>query len=366
MSMPSPKGPWTQRFGVVFFAILTGVLVFWLLGFVVDDIGEIPGPQQSDVDRRFLDPALVAKSEAIGRESTSVATQIENQKARQTLLRDSTTSSQQTMNQLLELQKQNSQNGVKASEAERNALGQSETLFLANQTKYQSLNEEIARRSEQGRSLEERKQEVEAKLAGQREKSAKELVSIQERHHLKVAALQLFFLLPILLLAAWFILKRRTSLYASLIYAFGTATLAKVILVIHENFPTRYFKYIVLLASLAVVIKIVVYLTKATTFPKMAALLKQYRDAYEHFLCPICEYPIRRGSMKYRFWTRRSIRKLASPDSAIAAPDEPYTCPSCGSHLFEVCPRCQHIRHALLPFCEQCGDERAMSTVVSA
>lgn len=354
----SPKGPWTQRFGVVFFAILAGVLVFWLLGFVVDDIGEIPGPQQSDVDRRFLDPALVAQAEAIDRESTSVATQIENQKARQTLLRDSTTSSQQTMNQLLELQKQNSQNGVKASEAERNALAQSETLFLANQTKYQSLNEEIARRSEQQRSLEERKKEVEARLAGQKEKAAKELESLQEGHRLRVAAFQLLFLLPILAVAAWFILKRRASLYASLIFAFGIATLAKVILVIHENFPTRYFKYIVLLASLAVVVRMVVYLTQATTFPKTAALLKQYREAYERFLCPICEYPIRRGPMKFSYWNRRSIRKLAPLATVTSAPDEPYTCPSCGSHLFAVCPHCQHVRHALLPFCESCGDEQ--------
>ncbi len=353
----SPKAPWTQRFGVVFFTILAGVLVFWLLGFVVDDIGDIPGPQQADVEKRFLDPALVAQRETVEKEGTALSSQIEREKARQTLLSDSTTSSQQTMNQLLDVQKQNAQNHVALSEAERKALAQSETLFLANQTRYQTLNEEIARLSEQLRNLEGRKAELDTRLAGQREKAAKELASLLKTHHLKVAALQLLFLLPILLLAAWFILRRRTSVYAPLIYAFGAATLTKVILVIHENFPTRYFKYIVLLASLAVVIRMVIYLTRATTSPKLAALLRQYREGYERFLCPICEYPVRRGPMKFVYWTRRSIRKLTLPSAATALPDEPYTCPACGSHLFEPCPHCQHIRHSLLPFCEQCGTE---------
>lgn len=354
----SPKGPWIQRFGVVFFTILAGILVFWLLGFVVDDIGGIKGPQENEVEKRFLDPLLVARLEAIEKESAAVTTQIENEKARQTLLRDSTTSSQQTMNQLLDMQKQNAQNRVTPTEAERSALAQSETLFIANQSQYQALNEEIAKRSEQQRRLEEQKAEVEARLAGQKEKAAKELESLQERHHLRVAALQLLFLLPILLLAAWFILKHRTSLYAPLFFACGAATLVKVILVIHENFPTRYFKYIVLLASLGVVVRMIIYLTQATTFPKSAALLKQYREAYERFICPICEYPIHRGPLKFRFWTRRSIRKLTPTPAGSPAPDEPYTCPACGSHLFETCPNCQGVRHSLLPFCEQCGGER--------
>ena len=103
----------------------------------------------------------------------------------------------------------------------------------------------------------------------------------------------------------------------------------------------------------------VIYLTRATTSPKLAALLKQYREAYERFLCLICEYPIHRGPMKFVYWNRRSIRKLALPSASTSAPDEPYTCPACGSHLFEPCPRCQHVRHSLLPFCEQCGESSA-------
>ena len=84
-------------------------------------------------------------------------------------------------------------------------------------------------------------------------------------------------------------------------------------------------------------------------FPKRDWLQKQYREAYEAFLCPACDYPIRRGPLKYLFWTRRSIRKLTIPDAAASPAEEPYTCPSCNTRLFEECTACHAIRHSLLP-----------------
>jgi predicted RNA-binding Zn-ribbon protein involved in translation (DUF1610 family) len=90
-------------------------------------------------------------------------------------------------------------------------------------------------------------------------------------------------------------------------------------------------------------------------FPKKDWLLKQYREAYEAFFCPICDYPIRRGPLKYMFWSRRSIRKLQVPPVSPNGTEEPYTCPMCATKLFEECPSCHAIRHSLLPACEKCG-----------
>jgi predicted RNA-binding Zn-ribbon protein involved in translation (DUF1610 family) len=92
-------------------------------------------------------------------------------------------------------------------------------------------------------------------------------------------------------------------------------------------------------------------------FPKRDWLLKQYREAYESFLCPICAYPIRRGPLKYMAWTRRSIRKVSLRASAADTGDDagPYTCPMCATGLFEKCASCSAIRHSLLPACDQCG-----------
>jgi predicted RNA-binding Zn-ribbon protein involved in translation (DUF1610 family) len=351
--------------GVILFTILAGVLFFWLLSFVVDDIGEIRGPQLKDVEKTMLDPVLVSQEATVDRKIEAIAAEIEGLQGRQALLRDSTSSSQQTMNQLLNLQKQSIEKHVSPSAAEQDALGQSENLFLGNQTRYQSLNEEIARKTEERRSLENEKKSLESRLSVQREKAAKRFEQLDRQHHLKVAGLQLLFLIPILLAASYAVLKWRATVYAPLIYAVAVATLSESALVVHEHFPTRYFKYILLLAALAVVVRALVYFIQSSARPKAAALLKQYRQAYEHFLCPTCEYPIRRGPMKYTIWTRRTIGRLAADLSAPMA-DEPYVCPACGSGLFEVCDHCQGIRHALLPFCNRCGAEGALRAVAPA
>jgi predicted RNA-binding Zn-ribbon protein involved in translation (DUF1610 family) len=89
-------------------------------------------------------------------------------------------------------------------------------------------------------------------------------------------------------------------------------------------------------------------------------LIKQHREAYEHFACPVCAYPIRRGPLKYLYWTRRSLKKLKVPLENGAGTDEPYACPSCGTQLFEKCESCSGIRHSLLPTCSNCGAQKPL------
>ena len=103
-------------------------------------------------------------------------------------------------------------------------------------------------------------------------------------------------MLPLLLISViLFLKKRRAASYAPLVYATGTALLWRTILVIHQHFPTRYFKYIILCGAIMIVVGLLVALLRTLRSPKAAVLLKQYREAYESFFCPVCEYPIRRG-----------------------------------------------------------------------
>src|SRR6516225_3065623 len=102
---PTPKGPWMHRFLVHLFTVVLTVLVYWLLGFIVDDIGTAPGPQYSEVEERMLEGALVKRSRDLQAKIGDVNRQIRDQKSRQEILADSTGNSQKTMNQLLEIQK---------------------------------------------------------------------------------------------------------------------------------------------------------------------------------------------------------------------------------------------------------------------
>jgi predicted RNA-binding Zn-ribbon protein involved in translation (DUF1610 family) len=357
------KGPWTHRLLVGLFSLLFGLLMYWLLGFVVRDIGTWPGPNYDEVQREILDAALIQELENLRLQIEETNRAIADSQQRQAVLRDSTANSERTMNQLLELQRLTLQKGMASSPEELQALAESQKLFLANQTRYQEINDQIAALSEQLRELESRQRNAQRQVDRQRDPIQREFQARYSRHQWKLAAFKLAVLVPLLAAAGWLFLKKRGGLYAPLIYGFGLAVLIKVGMVIQEHFPRRYFKYVLIGFAILVVARVLVYLLRMRAYPKPDWLLKQYREAYEHFLCPACNYPIRRGPLRYLFWTRRTLRRLRIPVSADPQVDEPYTCPACGTVLFEECPSCHAVRHALLPVCAKCGDARGIDAL---
>jgi hypothetical protein len=293
------SGPWIHRLLIYCFSGLFAVLVYWLLGFVVTDIATWPGPDYQKIESRIIDPSLTQESAALQAQIDESVRAIENRKQRQAVLRDSTSNSERTMTQLLEIQKLTLQKGLTASPEELQALSESQRLFLGNQAKYQEMNDQIATLSAQLHDLEGRQRELQKRIETHRPAVRHEYSRQQSRHQLNLAALKLAVLLPLLGFAVWLFLKQRSGLYSPLIYGFGLALLVRVTLVMHEHFPRRYFKYILIAGALLVVGGILVYLLRVLAFPKLDWLLKQYREAYEHFLCPVCSYPIRRGVLKW-------------------------------------------------------------------
>ena len=365
-SIRRQKGPWTHRALVYLFTSLFGLLAFWLLGFVVRDIATWPGPDYRQFEEKLQDPALLKESESLQTSIDDASRAISLRKERQQVLRDSTSNSEKTMNQLLELQKLTLQKGVTPSAEEVQALAESQKLFLQNQSRYQEINDEIAKLSEQLSDLQNRQRAVRKSLDSTRPTIQQQYQQAQSSHQWKLAALKLAVLVPLLALAVWLLLKKRGSLYAPLMYGFGLAVAAKVVLVMHEHFPRRYFKYVLIVVALLLVARVLAYLLRTLAHPKIELLLKQYREAYERFLCPVCGYPIRRGPLTHLFWTRGSIKKLNIPAQAQKAAEEPYVCPVCSTRLFEACSACRGIRHSLLPTCTHCGDEREVQASTGA
>ncbi len=349
------KGPWSHRLLIGILTVVMTILCIWLLGFVVDDIGNLPGPDYETIRSQLLDPALVEEQESVADEIAKVERKIKSQSSRQQLLRDSTSNSQKTMNQLLEFQRLSLQKNVTPSTEEQEAMAESQRSFLANQKQYQALNQTIGQLKDKLGQLENKKRSLESKIRKQEEPVRKRMQTLYAQHAFKTAVMKLAFLLPLLFVAVWLFLKYRGGIYAQLIYAFGIAVAWKVSWVMHQHFPSPYFHYILVIAALAVVIRVLVYLLRMIAFPKIDWLLRQYREAYEFFLCPICTYPIRRGPLAYRFWNRRSIKKMLIPAGDTSAEETPYTCPVCTTQLYENCASCSKIRPSLLPACPQCG-----------
>jgi predicted RNA-binding Zn-ribbon protein involved in translation (DUF1610 family) len=354
----TPKGTWIQRLAIQLFTVVLTVLIFWVLGFFVKDIRSIRGPDYATIEEKHLDKSLVEQRTALKKQISEISRQVENQTAKQKVVGDSSLNLQQTINQLIELQKLGLQKNMVSSDAEQANFTSSLNLFLDNQTKYQELNQTIADMLEQKQGLVLEEERASQEIEKQRKPARDEYNALSDKHRLMLAFLQLAILLPILAVAVILILRKRSSIYFPLVLAFGAATALKVALVVHEYFPSKYFKYVLIVGLLIAVARLLVYFIRSVAFPKTEWLTKQYREAYERFLCPVCEYPIRVGPRRFLFWTRRTVNKIVVPNSERGEHEEAYTCPSCGSALFEECPVCHKIRHAMLPNCSHCGSEK--------
>ena len=178
------------------------------------------------------------------------------------------------------------------------------------------------------------------------------------KHRWKLAALKLAVMIPIFLIAAWFFTKKRTGAYWPVVYAAFIAVFVRISLVVHEYFPRKYFKYIAISVIIAIVLRLLVYVIKRIVSPKKDWILKQYQEAYDKNVCPICGKPIRTGPLRYAVGGKRKGLLLLAGQGTEPAKQQPYTCPSCGTELYGKCDKCSNIRHSLLPFCEHCGNEK--------
>lgn len=354
------KGVWIHRFAIRLFTLILAVLVFWVLGFLVQDIRTIRGPDYGSFERKHVSKDLFEKKETLEKQLAEITRQIENETEKQRVVGDSSRNLQQTINQLIELQKLGLQKSVSFSSTEQANFTSSLNLFLDNQRKYQTLSQAVSDLLERKQGLARERELTDREIERQRKPATEEYNAANRAHRLKLACIQLAILLPFLVAAGILIVKKRASIYFPLYLAFGAATLVKVGLVVHEYFPSKAFKYILIGVLLLVVTRLLIYFIRAIAFPKTQWLAKQYREAYERFLCPVCEYPIRTGPRRFLFWTRRTVNKMVVPTDRNEQ-QEAYTCPSCGSPLFAECPSCHNIRHVMLPHCVHCGAEKELA-----
>lgn len=351
------KGPWAQRFFIILLSMALGILLFWLLGFITEDIGSLREPDFSKLEAKHVDAELVKKQKSLEESLDSIKKNIRNRKEQRRILKDSTENLQNTINQLLHIQKQSIEKNLVFPAENQQTLIKSQTLFLDNQREYQALNNEIAELTGKQHQLEKQLASVSKQIDKQQNLARKEYKGLMSKHRLKVAALKLVILVPIFLISAWLFMKKRSGTYGPIIYATFIAVFVKISFVVHEYFPRKYFKYIAILVIIGIVLKLLAYLLKRIVSPKKDWLVKQYQEAYDRGACPICGKPIRIGPLRYAI--EGKLKGLVLAGQGIeAGKQEVYTCPACGTELYEKCDKCSDIRHSLLPFCEHCGDEK--------
>jgi predicted RNA-binding Zn-ribbon protein involved in translation (DUF1610 family) len=351
------KGSWGVRFFIVLLGLALGVLFFWLLSFVESDIGTIKEPDWNKIRSRYVTDELDQQQKSLSKEVESLKRKIWTQTEQQRLLEGSTDSLQNTINQLLSIQKESLAKNVEFSEKSKQTLQESQAAFLENQQKYQAYNKEIAELTQQQRAKEDTLATIEETIDTKEHDAKKEYNKLYGKHRLKVAILKLAFLVPVFLVVSFVFMKYRTSAYWSLVWAGFIATFIKIVFVVHEYFPAEYFKYVALLVIIAIVLRILIYLIRLIVAPKRDLLIKQYQQHYDKCICPICSKPIRTGPLRFIGGFGKKAQALAGQTANIT--QQVYSCPSCGEELYGKCDKCGNIRHMLLPYCEHCGVEKS-------
>lgn len=354
------KGTWWNRFAINFFTFLFALLIYWLLGFFLEDIESIRGPSYEAIENKYVNEELLEKQQKSAQSLDQVNREIISQQEKQKNFGDSSRNLEKTMSQLLEIQKLSLQKKESTSDAEQSNFTTSLNLFLENQKAYQQLSQSINQLTDQKQKLLSEQTAIAKEIDKQKEPALKEFEKLNENHSFKLALYQLAILLPIMLIAAALLAKLKNSNYLPLAIGFAAATGLKIFTVINNYFPSKYIKYILTLSLLSLVGYLLIRFIRAKVQPKMELLLQQYREGYEKFLCPICDYPIRIGPRKFLSWTRRTVNTLAIPNEKESVEEENYICPSCGTFLFEQCTSCKKSRHSLLPNCSHCGFEKTL------
>ena len=357
--MRQARGTWWMRTGIFLLAVLFGVLVYWSAGFLLGDLAGFRRPDLAEFTRARRDPSLSANLEALERRMEELDHQHELLEQQRGFIRDSSGSLQITVDNLFKL-KDRDQQLVSGEQFGRILASLDKVLEI--QGEFRTTGERYIQitndRFELGKSIAALKKRMQER----EEAIGREYQEALRRQEIRSTWLRLGFLLPLVAGGTFLLARRRESLYRMIYASTVVALYVRTIQVIHERFPTRHFKYVVTACLLGLVGWAFVWLIRRLAKPKLDLLLKQYRQAYEHFLCPVCEYPIRRGPRKHLYWTRRTVHKvaLAAAEGASEGEGQPYACPSCGTVLFEKCAACGAIRHSLLPACEGCGATKAI------
>lgn len=337
---------------LLLYAVL-GLLLFWFLGFMMDDITRQPGPSLTEIQKSIQDPVLVKEKERVNNQLQKVTGTIEERHQQQTILQTSITSYRDTMNQLLDLQKASIQKGMILPFESQKSLQNVTDLYLDYQKQFQDLNNAITADNLQVQLFKNQIKEIDEKLKLQNEKANQVHKEQWIKHNWAMAGLQLLVLIPLLLITAYLFKRYRKSAYKSMILTAAIAIFLKIALVMHTCFPSYLFNYVLILALIYTTIRVLLFMLRMITAPKPAWLQKQYREAYDKAQCPTCQFSIKPSISKFFYPEKKG--NLPVPDYTYLNEVTDYTCPSCGEVLFEKCSNCSHPRYSLLHFCDTCG-----------
>lgn len=333
MKDPSPAGMrWTIRLLSV---VLFGLFI-WLLGEVIGDIDDLRDPPKL---QNFYDTGIDAE---LARDQRAFNGSLEKIRKAKPYLQETKNVSIEAMGvaegtwaQAQRVHQFELTAGRQPSTKLREELAQAHEGYISEKEKWEKANTELAGLMDEEVDITQKLATLENRIRPQRKEALALYEEAKRDHNHTLAIYKLSFIIPVSLLAAWALAKKRESIYRPIMKALLLASFIQVVVVMHDHFDFYYFKYIALAAAVLIVLAFLVRLLQSSARPRPDLLLRQRREAYHNNNCPECAYPF-------------------SADHGDA-----FTCPACGTGLFATCGSCGSSRHELLPFCIHCGSADA-------
>ena len=345
--------PWPLRLAIGFLSLLLTLFLIWLLSFLLNDIGDLPGPDYNEIQQRHVPQEKLDEANDLATQLDGVEKRIKRQQEIQGTLQQSMRNAETALTKIADLQRLSIEGGGKPSEVDRQAMENARSRFYTAQDEYESANETITTLNDERHQLKQSIASIDAELRQFKNKSQAEYNDARRSHDLKIASLKLVFVVPLLLLAAWLVKKKRGSIYQPFNWAALVATFWMVWLVMWDHFPRDFFKYVAILAAIGILGAFLTWAIRSSARPRKATLLKRHREAYQNHRCPACDFPILRGAFQQAVWTKRGPKLHGEAPSQTES--SRYTCPSCGEALFDQCGDCGEVTQTLLPYCSACG-----------
>lgn len=365
---PAPPAPPTtrgSRFGAFTLATILTFLWIWLLGFLLDDVGRVRPVNYQEFFEAGMPAELLEEVAETDLEVRTLERKINRQEQIQRDLQRDMETSGEVMRQMMDLQRLALEKGNAPSEAERDALATAQETFLTSQGQYREANVEIQSANAtlfalQGRrsALGSRRQAAEAPIRKAYQAKVRTRALIE-------ACVRLGILIPLFLVAAATVRKRWRHPWRPIYLSFLVATFWTLGYEMFEQFPAEYFKYIAIVTAIAITLAFLSWIIRKATSPSPSLVLARNRAAYMESVCPVCAFKLSQTPIQAAPFTKRRGRVPHEPVGPLAPEGRvDFSCPSCGTGLFEACGECSGPRHSLLPFCEGCGAEAPGALVV--
>jgi len=307
------------------------ILLTWLLGFALDDIGGMRPPDRAYFEEQYLDAGLLQRERNLEGALKSCRAEVQRQVEVQANLRSGSEFARETTQELVDLHRLSIEQGIAISAEQQAALAEAQARANASEEAFLQANTRISELNAEAYRISGELELTRGQIREQRKPAEEAYQQARKQHRLVVAGWKLSFIVPVFALSVWLFTRSRGSRRRPILLSFMLASFLHLALVMNDTFPAEYFKYIALGTGIIAVLGFLTRVLRSAAQPQPALLLKRRRESYFKLECPECAYP---------FPKERG---------------DTYFCPSCGSGLFEPCSACSTSRHILLPHCLACG-----------